>query len=318
MPFRRTSIDSSQRTGFYSPKRSRVVGSRIAYSISPDPDAEAYLLAVEAADGEPLEAGVVNAVTDFVVGCKSDGIWDAIKASCILAGARTLAGALVPLVGTAPTNNNFVSGDYSRMNGLVGDGSTKYLNSNRAGNADPQNNAHLSVYITAIASGDPGAAPYYISSGAAGTGAKGLFRAYSYPVLFAHGVLPTANTASALGPNSPLNGFFGYSRSLAASFAYLDSGTTYTPSTTSQVPTSDKTFVLARNNGSDVAERYSNARVAFYSIGESLDLALLDNRVTRLINEIEFFLNTGLDGGGYDIDTLKYVNAGYAAGGSLS
>ena len=28
MPFRRTSIDSNQRTGFYSPKRSRVVGSR--------------------------------------------------------------------------------------------------------------------------------------------------------------------------------------------------------------------------------------------------------------------------------------------------
>jgi hypothetical protein len=30
MPFRRTSIDSNQRTGFYSPKRSRVVGSRRA------------------------------------------------------------------------------------------------------------------------------------------------------------------------------------------------------------------------------------------------------------------------------------------------
>jgi len=318
MPFRRTSIDSDQRTGFYSPKRSRVVGSRIAHSISPDPDAEAYLLAVEAADGEALEAGVVNAVTDFVVGCKSDGIWDAVKASCILAGARTLAGALVPLVGTAPTNNNFVSGDYSRTTGLVGDGSTKYLDSNRAGNADPQDNAHLSVYITAISSGNPGAAPYYISSGAFGVGSKALFRAYQTPDLLAHSVLPTANTISFLGPNPPLNGFFGYSRSLAASFTYRDSGTTYTPSTTSQVPTSDNTFVLARNNGSNVAERYSNARISFYSIGESLDLTLLDNRVTRLVNEIEFFLNTGLDGGGYNINTLKYVNAGYAAGGSLS
>jgi hypothetical protein len=29
--------------------------------------------------------------------------------------------------------------------------------------------------------------------------------------------------------------------------------------------------------------RYSNARLAFYSIGESLDLALLDARVTALI-----------------------------------
>jgi hypothetical protein len=100
-----------------------------------DADANAYMAAVEAADGEPLELGVRLAITDFVLGCKSDGIWTAIKASCILAGARTLTGALVPLVGAAPTNNNFVSGDYNRKTGLVGDGSTKYLNSNLFVNA---------------------------------------------------------------------------------------------------------------------------------------------------------------------------------------
>jgi hypothetical protein len=193
---------------------------------------------------------------------------------------------LVPLVGAAPTNNNFVAGDYNRKTGLVGDGSTKYLNSNRAGNADPQNNAHLSVHITAVAGGDPGAAPYYISSGAAGSGAKGLLRSYSTPNLLAHMVLPTANTTSALGPTNPLSGFLGYSRSLAASFSYRDNGITYNPSITSQTPTSDSTFVLARNNGSGTAERYSNARIAFYSIGESLDLARLDARVTDLITAI--------------------------------
>jgi hypothetical protein len=31
----------------------------------------------------------------------------------------------------------------------------------------------------------------------------------------------------------------------------------------------------------------SNARIAFYSIGESLDLALLDARVTDLINAFD-------------------------------
>jgi hypothetical protein len=103
-----------------------------------DPDAGAYIAAVEAADGQLLEFGVGKAINDFVVGCKQDKIWDAIKASCILAGARTLNGALVPLAGTAPTNFNFVSGDYNRKTGLVGDGSSKYLNSNRNNNADPQ------------------------------------------------------------------------------------------------------------------------------------------------------------------------------------
>jgi hypothetical protein len=250
-----------------------------------DTDAQAYITAVESADSQALETGVRDAINAFVVGCKADGIWAAIKASCIMAGARTLAGALVPLAGAVPTNFNFDSGDYNRKTGLPGNGSTKYLNSNRAGNTDPQNNAHLSVYVTAIDTGVPGAAPYYISSGAAGSGAKGLFR--SYPdSLGTHGVLPTANTASSQGPNPPLNGFFGYSRNLAASFTYRDSGTTYNPSTTSQTPTSDNTFVFARNNGNNSPERYSNARLAFYSIGESLDLALLDARVTTLINAL--------------------------------
>jgi hypothetical protein len=36
------------------------------------------------------------------------------------------------------------------------------------------------------------------------------------------------------------------------------------------------------NNGSTGA--FTSARLAFYSIGESLDLALLDARVTDLIN----------------------------------
>jgi hypothetical protein len=73
--------------------------------------------------------------------CKADGTFSAIKAACLLCGARTLAGALVPLVGTAPTNvaDGFVSGDYTRGGatpGLKGDG-TSYLDSGRAGDDDP-------------------------------------------------------------------------------------------------------------------------------------------------------------------------------------
>ena len=79
-----------------------------------DPDALAYLAEVERIDGQALESGTRNAVIAFVTGCKADGIWTAIKASCILSGARTLSGALMPLAGTAPSNFNFVSGDYNR------------------------------------------------------------------------------------------------------------------------------------------------------------------------------------------------------------
>jgi hypothetical protein len=117
-----------------------------------DPDALAYLSEVERADGQALESGTRDAVIAFVAGCKADGIWTAIKASCILAGARTLTGALVPLVGAAPTNVGglFVSGDYNRKIGLVGNESTKYLNSNRNNNADPQDNKHVSLYASSL------------------------------------------------------------------------------------------------------------------------------------------------------------------------
>jgi hypothetical protein len=116
---------------------------RKGYIGTDDPDAEAYIAAVEAADlaadptAEPLETATKVAIHSFVKGCKADGIWPAIKASCILAGARTLNGALVPLAGTAPTNFNFISGDYNRKTGLVGDGSTKYLDSNRNDTSEP-------------------------------------------------------------------------------------------------------------------------------------------------------------------------------------
>jgi hypothetical protein len=52
-----------------------------------DPDAAAYITAVETADGQALEEKTKIAIDNFVLGCKADGIWDAIKASCILAGA---------------------------------------------------------------------------------------------------------------------------------------------------------------------------------------------------------------------------------------
>ena len=117
-----------------------------------EPEALAYIAAVEAADGETLEDGVKFAYNSFIKGCKADGIWDAIKASCILAGARTLNGALVPLAGIAPTNFNFVAGDYNRKTGLVGDGSTKYLDSNRLGDADGQDDVHLCTYVSTVVS----------------------------------------------------------------------------------------------------------------------------------------------------------------------
>lgn len=243
-----------------------------------DPDANAYITAVQIADGQPLEGAVKEAISSFVVGCKADGIWTAIKASCILAGARTLAGALVPLVGTAPTNINFISGDYNRETGLVGNGSTKYLNSNRAGNADPQNSSHQSVFVSTFATSGSLKYPVYIGN-SGGANSKNIYRNEN------NGVLSAEINGGAITASGTSVGFVAQRRSASNATMLRVAATNTTDTTTSTAPNSDNVGIFAAP-GANLSITYSNARLAFYSIGESLDLALLDTRVTTLINAI--------------------------------
>ena len=244
-----------------------------------DPDASSYILSVEAADGQQLESGVREAINDFVVGCKADGIWNAIKASCIMAGARTLAGALTPLVGTAPTNFNFVDGDYNRKTGLVGNGSTKYLNSNRNNNADPQNSRHLCGYMTTAPTNINQA---FGGSGTSATGGRSLIwrgGQTGNDLIFAS----AQNTAFPVRAFPSMPTFIGMSRSSSTLTILRSGGGQSTDNTSSKTPTSDSISIFAYT--APTVGFYSNARLAFYSIGEALDLALLDARVTALIND---------------------------------
>jgi hypothetical protein len=238
-----------------------------------DPDAAAYIAAVEAADQQSLEDSVKYTIDQFVRGCKADGIWNAIKASCILAGARTLAGALVPLAGTAPTSFNFVDGDYNRKTGLVGDGSTKYLDSNRNNNADPQNSKHVSLYYA-----------QFRTLGFALVGTEDGAISGSTQVADLSGGLISArlNSSGSTGGISRSLGFMGFSRSNSSQIVARIGQVNTTQSIASQGPSNRNIDIYRR--GSNPSGSYVDGRLAFYSIGESLDLALLDARVTDLIN----------------------------------
>jgi hypothetical protein len=250
-----------------------------------DADAAAYITAVETADGQPLEPGVRQAIDQFVIGCKADGVWPAIKASCIMAGARTLAGALVPLVGPAPTNFNFVSADYNRKTGLAGNGTTKYLNSNRNNNADPQNSQHMVFAVSQALTSGVGSNPCYggtISSIAPFTGIR-LGRTASNGVLFARHNSTSADVFTGITTGSE-TGLLGISRSEGSGYV-LRAGsvsTTITRASVSPVNANAAIFGLRVSEGA--VTDYSNARLAFYSIGEALNLALLDARITTLIS----------------------------------
>ncbi len=210
----------------------------------------------------------VNAINAFIAGCKSDGTWNAIKACCILAGWNNINGALVPLKGTAPTNFNFVSGDYNRTTGLVGDGSTKYLDSNRNSNIDGQNDHHMSIYVSTL----PSIGNSYIGMGISPGSNIGMGFSRS-----------RSDTATSFA-SDPV-GFIGTSRSTSSSYIDRRSGTNTNPGITSLPPSSGLNTVFARGSLLE-GTSHSNARLAFYSIGENLDLALLDARVSTLITAI--------------------------------
>ena len=234
-----------------------------------EPEALDYIAAVEAADGQTLEDGVKFAYNSFIKGCKADGIWDAIKASCILAGARTLNGALVPLVGTAPTNYNFVEGDYNRETGLKGDGSAKYLDSNRRGIDDPLNNQHLSVYAGAL-----GTLQARQLAGVTGDTVISDYPGNSQTRFVSRNSSPERNRPA------PNGGLQSVSRSGPTEWVARCSGSQFAYVDVSVSASSNNLLIFTAGSS------YSNARIAFYSIGEFLDLALLDSRVTTLMSDL--------------------------------
>ena len=248
-----------------------------------DPDALTYLAAVAAADGAPVETAVAVAVDDFFKGIKADGTFSAIRSACLLCGARTLAGALVPLVGTAPTNvaNGFVSGDYSRTNGLRDSGGTSLLDTNRSTTDDLQDDVHLAAYITALPSGGGGivgafdAGPPVVGTQLAKDGVGKFFT--------------RCRTTNEHRTDPLATGFVGMSRNSSSEYSKRNDSSTETLSETSVAQSSVNYAVFSNATSGQPA---TDAAIAFYSIGSSLGsdpatgLADLDTRVTTLITAI--------------------------------
>ena len=251
-----------------------------------DFDAINYIAAVEAADGQPLEEGVKQAIDGFVTGCKADGIWGALKASCILAGARTLNGALVPLAGDAPTNFNFVSADYDRVTGLKGDGSTKYLRTGIRDTDTPQNSTHIAAFITELNTFSDGSYFVYLGTGRRVDGGTSLLS--STPTS-----LGGKNKDGINPQDEPLtisaNTFFGNSRTQSSSFTLRSEGVEATVSKSSMTALGRLVTVFGGGAADDTDAPFgiTDARLPFYSFGEAIDLAALDARVSALMTEIE-------------------------------
>jgi hypothetical protein len=237
-----------------------------------DSSAIEYIRNVEEADGAFLETDVKVAINNLVSGLKADGLWDAIGSSCLLCGPRTLAGALVPLRGDAPTAYGFVDGDYDRE-GLTGDGSS-YLDSNRANDADPQNDHHLAAYCS---SGTLSAGEYIIGTTDTAT-----------PTFSVAGYRTYSRSSGAEGALGGGVGLYAVSRSSGAGFSYTQASgsVTFVGKGSAAVSISQNSLVFAYADGSGSADGVSDNTLSFYSIGTSLDLALLDSHVSNYVTAI--------------------------------
>lgn len=242
---------------------SRTVARRVGSTRGFDADAAAYIRAVQSADGAAIEPAVAFAINNFVLGCKADGIWSAIKACCLLMGARTLSGALTPLVGAAPTNNNFVSGDYNRKTGLVANGTTKNLSANRLESDDGLNDNHYSAYVSTV-------------------GTQGVIGGtYSSTASTSMSNAATRNRNTSADSFTLSAGFFGISRASSAAYSRRNAGATSTMSTASVSALGSGMLVF------DTSGAFKgNHRIAFYSMGSSLTLSLLDSRASTLYTAI--------------------------------
>jgi hypothetical protein len=274
-----------------------------------DADALDYLSRVKAADGAGVEVGVATAVDAFFKDAKELGVLSSIRASCILAGARTLAGALVPVVGDAPTNvaNGFVEGDFSRSSGLTGDGATTHLDTGRAYADDPQNSNHIAAYLSAINADE--------NYAGAGDTTVAFTRLGYFSSLLRYGV----RTLQQNGPATLATGFMAAGRSDGSDVSLRYNGASTTTSaasvSTSGVDVNYTVFVTNYENVGLIG--YSASTIAFYSFGEALNLEALDTAVTNLIARLKFAILVGENPSGLDPDTIDYIVRGYEAGGSL-
>ena len=258
-----------------------------------------YIQRVESADGQPLEQGIKDAYTAFINRIYSDGLADKIKSCCILSGARTLAGCLVPLIGykvtqppyyIGPTTNSgditstkkFVEADYDRKTGLKGDG-YKFLYTNTDIEKEYyRSNNHISTYITDYQR-SPSSFKEIIGNGNV-TITEHDFTGYNL-VYFSN----RSNAPST--PSSPANGswagLLATSRSNASSFISRINGTNYTkPATSPSLTPGNKMIVFGSHRTPSDTRYRTQSRMAWYSVGENIDLSLLDSHVSTLISDI--------------------------------
>jgi hypothetical protein len=193
--------------------------------------------------------------------------------------AKGFDGLTVPLrdgmnVGTPVA---FEAGDLNVKTGLKGDGSSKYIDSNRNNNADGQNDFSMGFWATEIGSVD---AYMGVGDGSANVGSSQIFVTSIDPNdIFVRNRGGTS--ASTTSPGSNATGYIGTARATASEITIRGNGTTSSHTFSSFTPTSGNLLVFRRTAGN-----YVSARIPLYHIGPALDLGTLDGILSNFMAEV--------------------------------
>lgn len=255
-----------------------------------DAGAADYIARVEAADaaagqGGGLEQAVKNAIHAFFIGCKADaspnaGVsnFQALKFAVPLFGARTRQGARVPLLSSMATPTEFGTAGgwvYDRKLGLRGNGTDNYLDTGYAYPPSLVENCHISAYYTlAGSSGQDIAARAPLP-----------FAPISFLALISSRLYQDSQSTFSPSDTTTL-GFRGISRSATSTYIYRRASANETAAATAYGGTLPNFAIFARFTTGGSIDAYSNRRLSFVTLGEAVDLAALDARVTTLANAI--------------------------------
>jgi hypothetical protein len=170
-----------------------------------------------------------------------------------------------------PTNNNFVSGDYNRETGLKGDGVSKSLFYSGLSFAQQADNS-LSLFMTEAFTLTARWSLGFNAETSLGTAGAGL-------VTFRNSNSAGSNIATGTAPV-----LLGVSRSSASAWELF---TNNAASTITQNSTSTASLGSFRVFGQGASgSALSDFRLAFYHAGTSIDLSMLNARVSALITAI--------------------------------
>ena len=163
----------------------------------------------------------------------------------------------------AGTLNAFVTGDWNAVTGLKGDGSTKYVDSNRNNNADGQNDQSMGVMQTTADTS--GGFTVYLGAGVAEVGANLVGRSGADLGSFRSRNQTLDSSVASIGAGAK---YIGITRSEAANFKARINSSEETYTRASEVPLNTNVLVFRRGVSSPF---YSNARLPFYHIGPNLN-----------------------------------------------